>query len=254
MTSWQLTNALVSFLIPPGLLIVLMAGGLAMYRVRPLLGRALLIGGLAGLYVCSMPITAHFLLSHWEGAPVATPVSASAAQAIIVLGGGNYPQGPEYGGETVNEATLVRVRYAAHLHRQTGRPILVSGGSPEGGVIDEAQSMRRVLEREFAVPVRWSESGSANTLENARLSYRMLVAEGIRTIHLVTHAWHMPRARLAFEQAGFQVIPAATAYTTRYSLNLLDFLPNIRALRNTTRFCHEVIGILWYRIRLFLQA
>jgi uncharacterized SAM-binding protein YcdF (DUF218 family) len=253
MHSWQLTNALAALLIPPGLLIVLMAGGLALRGRYPRLGFLLLVGGLAGLYVCSTPITAHFLLRHWEGAPTTTE-AISTAQVIIVLGGGKYPQAPEYGGDTVAGSTLVRLRYAAHLHRLTGQPIMVSGGSPEGSAITEALVMRRVLEREFGTPVRWAEDGSANTLESALLSYRALSVEGIRTICLVTHAWHMPRAQLAFERAGFRVIPAATAYATRFPLTVLDFLPNALALRDSAWFFHEVIGTLWYRVRLLASA
>jgi uncharacterized SAM-binding protein YcdF (DUF218 family) len=252
MASWQLTNALAALLLPPGLLLILLAGGLALYRTRPRAGRVLLAGGLAGLYALSMPVTAHLLLAWWETIPPAS--TAARAQAIIVLGGGKAHTAPEYGGDTVLGVTLVRLRYAAHLHRRTGEPMLVSGGSPEGSPQTEAETMRRTLEREFAVPVRWVEGGSANTLENARLSYRILAAEGIRTIHLVTHAWHMPRARLAFEHAGFQVIPAATAYTTRYRLTVLDFLPDARALRDSAVFFHEVMGVVWYRLRLFLQG
>jgi len=113
--------------------------------------------------------------------------------------------------------------------------------------------MQRTLQNEFSVPVRWVESGSVNTLENARLSHRMLAAENIRTVYLVTHAWHMPRARLAFESAGFEVIPAATGYTTRYRLTIPDFLPSARALHSSALFFHELIGIVWYRLRLILR-
>ena len=255
MTSWQLTNAVAALLLPPGSLIVLAAMGLLLLRTRPRTGRLLAVGGLAGLYIGATPITSQFLLQRWEGTPVVT-APATAAQAIIVLGAGKYLHGPEYGGDTVAEATLVRVRYAAGLHRQTGLPILVSGGNPQGGAMAEAQAMRRVLEGEFAVPVRWSENSSATTIENARLSHRLLARQKIDTIYLVTHAWHMPRAQLAFENAGFKVIPAATAYTTRYRyhLSVLDFLPSANALRDTARFCHEAIGILWYRMRLFVSA
>ena len=52
----------------------------------------------------------------------------------------------------------------------------------------------------------------------------------MQQIYLVTHAWHMPRAQLAFEHAGFSVIPAPTGYTTRFELTVLDFLPDADAL------------------------
>lgn len=251
MPSWQLTNALTALLLPPGILILAIAGGLVLRRAQPRLGLGLLAGGLAGLYVLSMPLIADFLLSRWERLPPAGP--AGSAAAIVVLGGGKAHRALEYGGDTVRGATLVRLRYAARLHRRTGLPVLVSGGSPEGSPQSEAELMQRTLQDEFAVPVRWAEGGSATTLDNARLSYRMLAAENIRTIHLVTHAWHMPRARLAFEAAGFQVIPAPTGYTTRYRLTVRDFLPNARALRDSALFFHEIIGTVWYRLRLFLQ-
>lgn len=253
MLSWQLTNALAALLLPPGSLILVMAGGLALRRTRPHLGTSLTAGGLAALYVLSMPLTAHFLLAGWEHQPPVVTATRGAA-AIVVLGGSKSHDSPEYGGDTVSGATLVRLRYAAHLHRQTGLPILVSGGSPEGSAQSEAELMQRTLQNEFSVPVRWAEGESANTLENARLSYRMLAAENIRTIYLVTHAWHMPRARLVFEAAGFTVIPAATAYIARYRLTILDFLPNATALRDSALFFHEIIGIVWYRLRLILRG
>ncbi len=252
MLSWQLTNVLSSLLLPPGLLIAILFGGLALRHSHPRLGRGLLAGGLTGLYALSMPLTAHFLLSHWETLPPVAP--AADATAIVVLGGGKAHGAPEYGGDTVRSATLVRLRYAARLQRLTGLPILVSGGSPEGAPRSEAELMRRTLQEEFAVPVRWTEGGSANTMDNARLSYRMLAVENIRTVFLVTQAWHMRRAQLAFEAAGFRVIPAATGYSTRYRLTVLDFLPDARALRDSALFFHEVIGTVWYRVRLVWQG
>lgn len=251
MLSWQLTNALSSLLIPPGLLLLVLAAGLLLGRRRPRTGRMLLIAGTAGLYLLSLPVTAHFLLGLWE----VTPATATAeAGAIVVLGGGKAHSTPEYGGDTVRGTTLVRLRYAADLQRRSGLPVLVSGGSPEGSLQSEAMLMRTVLEREFGVPVRWVEEGSANTLENARLSYAILSAQDIRAIHLVTHAWHMRRAQLAFERAGFRVIPAATGHATRYRLTVLDFLPDAAALLDSALFFREALGIVWYRLRLIFQG
>ena len=85
--------------------------------------------------------------------------------------------------------------------------------------------MKEVLEKEFRVPVRWIEEASGNTRENAYKSFAILKKDGISRIALVTHAWHMPRAAREFEQAGFKVIPAATAYTTRYKTDLFAFIP-----------------------------
>ncbi len=253
MIAWQLTNALSALLIPPGLLLAVLFAGLMLARRRPGPGRALLISGTAGLYLLSMPLTSTLLLQRWE-APPGDPALVATSQAIVVLGGGKYARAPEYGGDTAGAMTLVRLRYAAHLQRSSGLPVLVSGGNPEGGLVDEAQVMRQTLERDFAVPVRWSESRSANTLGNARLTRRLLEQEGIRRICLVTHAWHMPRARLAFEHAGFEVVAAPTAHTTRQGITLLDVLPDPVALLDSALFFHEAVGTVWYRLRLLAQA
>ncbi len=253
MLFWQLTNALTALLIPPGLLIIALGAGLALLRTRPRTGRTLLITATAGLYLLAMPLTATFLLQQWEAPPLEAG-QLKTAQAIVVLGGGKYPQAPEYGGDTVAAMSLVRLRYAAVLQRHTGLPVLVSGGSPEGSATDEAQTMRRALEQEFAVPVRWSEGRSANTLENAHLTRELLHQEGIRRICLVTHAWHMPRARLAFEKAGFEVFAAPTSHATRHPLALPHFLPDASALLDSALFFREVIGTVWYRLRLLAQG
>jgi uncharacterized SAM-binding protein YcdF (DUF218 family) len=165
------------------------------------------------------------------------------------LGGGTYFHAPEYGGDTVGQATLERLRFAAKLQRETGKPVLVTGGSPLGNNTSEAEQMKQVLEHEFNVPVSWVEGASDNTQENANLSKKMLEQPRITRIYLVTHAWHMPRAMLAFQAAGFQIVPAPTAYTTRFQTDLLAFLPNANALRDSRIFMHELIGTLWYQLK-----
>jgi uncharacterized SAM-binding protein YcdF (DUF218 family) len=199
------------------------------------------------LWLLSTPYFSAKLLHQLEGEPLA--VDIRQAEAIVVLGGGTYFHAPEYGGDTVSEASLLRLRYAAKLYRDTGKPILVSGGRPLGNTLSEAQQMKRVLIEEFNVPVAWTEDSSDNTLENARASRQILQQSNIKRIALVTHAWHMPRAAAVFKAAGFEVIPAPTAYTTSYQLDLLAFIPNAGALSDSRIFMHEVIGTFWYRLK-----
>jgi uncharacterized SAM-binding protein YcdF (DUF218 family) len=245
---WLIRNAIGAALLPPGVLIILLLCGLALLRSHRFLGRSLIGLGLVALYALSTQYVADALLGTLEPPPLDAATSG-AGQAIVVLGAGTYFRAPEYGGTTVGPNALLRVRYAAQLHRVTGKPLLASGGSPEGAGVGEAMHMRETLQRDFQVPVKWVEDRSRTTLENARLSHALLNAEGIRTIYLVTQAWHMPRARLAFEHAGFTVIPAATTYATRFRVTALDFVPDADALRDSSRFFHEIIGIAWYRLQ-----
>ena len=244
--SWFATNLVSAFLLPPFNLILLGAAGTLLLEHRPRLGKILLIVALALLYLLSIPIVADALLQQLETPPVVKNFLDNEAQAIVVLGGGTYYRAPEYGADTVGRYTLERIRYAAKLHRATGRPLLVTGGAPLGNDSSEASEMKAVLEKEFQVPVKWIEQASRNTRENARNSFKILKPSGVRRIVLVTHAWHLPRAAKEFERAGFDVLPGATAYTTRYKTDLLAFIPNAGALLKSSLFFHEVIGMVWY--------
>lgn len=241
-------NSIAAWVLPPGLLLLLAAWGLQRMRRRPRSGITLTSLSLAALWALSMPWVARALLNSIEP-QAADPRLAPAAAAIVVLGAGKYHAAPEYGADTVGEGSLARVRYAAFLHRHTGKPILVSGGSPEGAALSEAQVMKAVLENEFRTPVQWTEAASNNTLENARASRALLEPLGINRIYLVTHAWHMPRAQRVFAQAGFDVVPAPTQYATHFRTTLLDFMPRAHALRDSSHFVHEIIGAVWYRVK-----
>ena len=245
--SWLLINFVSAFLLPPLNLLLLAAAGVALLKHRPRLGKSLVVAALVLLYLVSTPYFSVAALRMLESAP-ADPL-ARPADAIVVLGGGTYFNAPEYGGDTVNEYTLERLRYAAQLHRKSGKPILVAGGRPLGNATSEAAQMRAALEEGFQVPVVWLEETSDNTFENARYSYPILRKAGVSRIYLVTHAWHVKRAALAFAAAGFEVVPAPTRYATRHRLSVLDFLPQAGALHDSKIFMKEVIGIAWYRLK-----
>jgi uncharacterized SAM-binding protein YcdF (DUF218 family) len=217
------------------------------------MGVLLIALSLALLYALSTRFLADQLLHALE-TPALDPMAAVPADAIVVLGAGTYHGAPEDHMDTVTAHGLVRLRYAARLHRSTGKPILVSGGSPEGAPRSEAAHMAATLKDDFGVPVKWIEERSRTTLENARYSSALLSRAGITTVYLVTHAWHMPRAVLAFRSSGFTVIPAATGYATRLRRTVLDFVPDAQALADSSRWFHEIVGIAWYRIQLTLAS
>src|SRR4030095_2797202 len=99
------------------------------------------------------------------GSPMLDLDRARSAQAIVILGGGTRRDAPEYGGDTLGELTLERVRYGARVARLTGLPVLVTGGSVLGGET-EAKLMRQSLEAEFSGGVRWAEDRSRNNHDN----------------------------------------------------------------------------------------
>jgi len=245
---WLITKIIAALLAPLGIvLIILLVAMLVAWR-RPLAAWR----PVALAFIVLYPLSTHFVadqLLWWIEPTPRDPAADKSGQAIVVLGGGTYFSAPEYGGDTVRTTVLARLRYAAHLHRALDKPVLASGGAPQGNSVPEARLMAEVLQQDFRITVRWTAQGSHNTFENAQMSASLLQPAGIQRIYLVTHAWHMRRARIAFEHAGFKVIPAPTGYATRYKLSVLDFLPDARALDNSGLFFHEVAGIGWYYLR-----
>jgi uncharacterized SAM-binding protein YcdF (DUF218 family) len=249
---WLITNSIVALILPPASLLVLAGAGALLALRHPRFGRSVIVASLAALWILSTPYVSDALVRSLEPAP-GDPLADPSGQAIVVLGGGTYFAAPEYQGrDTVSSYGLTRLRYAAHLHRALKKPILVTGGAPLGNSTSEAEQMKQALEREFQVPVKWTEARANNTLENARLSNGLLRSAKINRIYLVTHAWHMPRARLAFERAGFEVIPAPTEYQTDFKLTVIHFIPGSVALADSSRYFHELIGLGWYHFRLMM--
>ena len=178
-------------------------------------------------------------------------------QAIVILGGGRYGYSPEYHARgTVSDRTLVRLRYGAKLHRETGLPVLVTGwGEPYDQELGEVQMMANVLTEEFSVPVRWIEGNSRTTAENALYIGKMLLPQGIDHIVLVTEVGHMARAQEAFLRNGFKVMRAPTGYgggvyaSDGGSTSILKRLtPNAETFRRNVFYLHERLGTLWYRL------
>lgn len=244
-TALFLKGLLGNLLLPPtnGLLLLLLAA--LFHRRRWAFALALLAGGL--LLAQSLPPVAGWLKESLEERAGPVLADTRGAGAIVVLGSGLNIDAPEYGGDTVTDRSLIRARYGAVVARSSGLPVLVSGGTPRNASRSEADVIGDLLEKEFAVPVRWREGASLDTADNARLSAAMLHAHGIRKIVLVTQAFHMPRARRLFEAAGFEVIPAPTDLSSgrQQSRNLLDWLPRTRAMQDSYYALHEWLGMLW---------
>lgn len=249
--SWLVTNIVSAFLLPPLNLVVPAAAGWMMRTRWPRLGAALFIGSMCGLLALSTFAGACLLAAPLERqAMPPEPAQKAKAQAIVVLGGGRIKNAPDHAGMDMPSLhTLGRLRYGAKLHRDTGLPLLVTGGMPDGSAESEAALMARILREDFAVPVKWLEQASDNTAQNAQFSASQLKQAGVTQILLVTDAMHMPRAQMIFRQAGLQVVPAPTNFSAYRELGPIDFVPNAKALQMSHFAMHEWIGLAWYRLR-----
>jgi uncharacterized SAM-binding protein YcdF (DUF218 family) len=235
--------------LPPASALIAFVLGALLARRWPRLGRTLQALGFAWLWLASTPLVAGMLIATLQRHP---PLPASGAlppaDAIVVLSAEADVVGAEYGGAVVGALTMQRLRYGAALQRRTGLPMLVSGGVPARGVPSLAALMAAAATRELGVPVRWQEDRSSDTRENARGSAELLRRDGVRTVLLVSSAWHLPRAVAAFEATGLRVVAAPTGFRAPVLATAEDFVPHWHGLRDTSLALHEYVGRLFYAL------
>jgi uncharacterized SAM-binding protein YcdF (DUF218 family) len=239
-----------NLIVPPALPMLVLVVGLALARWRPVAGRRLAWAGFMALYAFATPLVSTTLIRAVE--PLVTIVDPEGAGAIVVLSAGTERDAIEYVGETVDEASLVRIRYAAKLHRDFGLPILVTGGRMTWSLDSIAVAMKSALESDFRVPVRWIEDRSTSTAENAAFTAALLRHDGISKVLLVTEAYHMPRSADVFRAQGLEVVPAPTSSRADLVLRWTMILPRASALQDSSLAMHELVGAVWYRLSGFI--
>lgn len=238
-----LQAVLTALLLPPLLLVLLQMGGagLAWRGWRGGLAVAIL-AGVAQLLLAT-PFAAGMLLASLR-VPEASP--GGTAGAIVVLGGDGVRTGL---GTEVGALTLERLRAGAALHRATGLPLLVTGGPNSPGAEPLGTVMARSLRHDFGTPARWIEPAARDTRDNAVLSAAMLRPEGIGTVMLVTHGWHMARSVEAFRRAGLATLPSPVRLERIPDGQVGDWVPRPDHLAGSWFALREWAGRLVYALR-----
>lgn len=244
----MLRSAVTNLMLPPLILLVLtLAGGL-----WSTLSKGRRAGGLvavacaASLLFLSTPLCAGLLTVALERCLLPSEASVTDAGAIIVLGAemANSVTGPDIG-----PLTLERLRAGAAVHRRTDLPILVTGGPLAPGAPPIAEMMAASLATDFHVPARWVEPRARDTRENAMLSAAMLRQSGIHSAVVVSHGWHLLRARAAFARQGFSVTVHPVRLDQRPDGSLAQWLPRPDHLTQSWYVLREMAGLLLYRMR-----
>jgi uncharacterized SAM-binding protein YcdF (DUF218 family) len=243
-----LKSILEAIALPPVCFVYLALAGSLVRGWRTATGRALSGIGLVGLTVLSLPVVADLLLVSLERDLPMTAPSDAAPQAIVILGG-DVSRISEPPFARSGRLTLDRLRAGAALQRRTLLPILVTGGIVQNNRPSVAVLMANSLSEDFQVPVAWIEDASVDTWENALLSAGILKTRGIRSVYLVTQAWHMRRAVMAFRHAGMTVTAMPTALDPPFDPIAADFFPHAFAWEMSFYALHEWVGCAWYAIR-----
>lgn len=196
------------------------------------------------------------------GAPTPKPellIESVAAQsptpqAVVILGGGASGQAHEWPqNHQLQPRALARLHYGLALARHWQLPALYSGGLGWAADASQRQSEAEIAQSIAATwgqALRWTESGSRDTRENAQRSAALLRTQGVQRIALVTHAWHMPRAQGEFEAAGLTVLPAPMGAIQANQPRMLLYLPSTDGVYAWWAVLHESLGLLAARARL----
>jgi uncharacterized SAM-binding protein YcdF (DUF218 family) len=212
----SLKSAISALVLPPAPFLALALAGVALARWRPRASRwMVVVGVLATWFSCCLG-TARWAeqafldepapLDAAQRAELKARAGAGRSLAIVVLGSGLDERRSEYANPDLSNASLKRLRYALWLGRETGIPVAAAGGkswfSADPAVPAEAERMAEVAREEFGTPLRWTETGSHDTRENAVNALALLQSAGVREVVLVTHGSHMPRALREFRAAA----------------------------------------------------
>ena len=150
------------------------------------------------------------------------------ADAIVVLGCGPSAR------------LRRRVERGVRLYRERVAPVLVLSGSgrrrePEAEVMRRAALAEGVPEAAVLI-----EPNSRDTLGNARETARLLRAQRLGSVVLVSDRTHLPRAALLFRLAGVAVVGRSGVRSRSW---LLEIGPLIR----------EIAALPWSLARAILQ-
>jgi uncharacterized SAM-binding protein YcdF (DUF218 family) len=150
------------------------------------------------------------------------------ADAVVVLGARAYADGRP------SLALADRVRTACDLHAEGLVEVVVVSGGPGDGATHETEAMR-ALAIELGVPAEAVvvDDRGVNTMATAANASRLADRRGWTRLLAVSHAFHLPRVKMAFAREGRDVstVPARETRPLRSMPYLL---------------AREVVAFWWY--------
>lgn len=250
----ELKPYLTALALPPTSLLVFILIGALLIHSKPKLAKRIIFFSVATIWLLSTNAFSVWL--HNQAIPeyplvTAKDLKEKSIQAIVVLGGG-VVVGLPGGDQQMSRTSLERLRLGAQLARQSGLPLVFSGGSGWGAKDDsvaEADVAEKVLQDAFGIKLNYKESSSRDTQENAGNAWTLLSKQGIQRIALVTNSTHMPRASSEFKRVGFDVAEAAVGQPTVGSETLLGWFPGASNLELSQSVFRELLAKLILKLK-----
>ena len=240
-----------SFLMPPGLFIVLLLI-LNVYLFKKSKSKLIKLTAVFLLFFFFFISTAFgvsLLLHPLENYAEEISVNAFERHPIIVLGGGLNYYSSEKAAPSLH--SIQRLVKGYQLHRRLKTQLIYSGGVAVGQQrISEADSAAEFLESlgmesEFYV----SEDQAQTTFENAAYLKSWIEENEVEKVYLVSSAYHILRSAAVFKAQGIDFLVVHSGFIYDHQFSWLDYLPNRGALTANLSALHEWVGLFWYYIR-----
>ena len=250
----ELKPYLTALALPPTSLLIFIFLGALLIHSKPKLAKRIIFFSVATVWLLST--NAFSVWFHNQVIPeyplvTAKDLKEKSVQALVVLGGG-VVVGLPGGDEQMSKSSLERLRLGAQLARQSGLPLVFSGGSGWGAKeasVAEADVAEKVLQDAFGIKLNYKESSSRDTQENAVNTWALLSKQGIQRITLVTNSTHMPRASAELNRVGFNVVEAAVGQPTMGSETLLGWIPGVSNLDLSQSVLRELLAKLIHQLK-----
>ena len=239
-----LIKFLYSFLLPPGIFIlILFFAGIWYFRSQKRVATLLLIVAIL-IYGVSANITGEVLIHSLE--KMYQPPKQPKGDVIVMLGGGATANTTDIDGVgQLTGSSANRLLTVARMYYATKLPIIISGGKVFADTGNEAQIAKRQL-MTLGIPAGkiLLDTRSLNTEQNAQYTRKIIHAHHFKMPILVTSAFHMRRSVLQFERQGLQVQPYPTDYHTSKKLAVYGNQFSPGSLENAHLALKEYLGIL----------
>ena len=231
----------------PGCLILLGLGVVLWSRGRKRLGRWMVLGAVALLYLTSLyPVSNALIRAVESDAP---PFPGDSVGYVVVLGGGHSsdPSVPLSGRLSTRSVYRLTEGMAIATAQPWARLVLSGYGGADP--VPNARMYHDVaVALGFPSARMLMEPRPRDTAEEAELLEPLLRGQRFA---LVTSASHMDRALALFRARGLDPIPAPTGHMgsdAAGAFTLLDFFPDGPSLLTTQVAWYEFLGRVWARL------
>lgn len=247
------------------MLILLLVALLAAMSLRPVRQQVLRLpavvwmGAGLTLYLCTLPAlcdTLVYFIEHRYAAIQDIAIPTNGRLLVLVLPGGGLrarveDQEIRMGAQTWERLSAgISVFSQAHAsHPATF--LVLPGGKLAPDASGTMGGLMAGLAVRMGVPPEQMlvEQASLDTHENIAYSVRAFNIQSEDQVVLVTSALHMPRAVAVARKLGLNALPYPCDYWADESTGWKRWIPELRASAKLKAALHELLGLLYYRIK-----